>query len=353
MPSPGLGPADYAVRRLTAEDAAGVAGLVRRVYGDSYVIHTELYHPEEITCLNEQGRLVSVVALAPCGSVVGHYALELPGPACAVAESGEAMVLPEYRHHHLLERMRVVLEGEACHLGLRGIFGRTVTNHVYSQKAVERFGERPCGVSLGRTPRTFRNMREPLPQRMSAVFYFKYLGRPGGALVHLPPRHREICQRIYGQFGGGPDLGEPGWPSGEGQLRVECHSELQRGVIQVCRVGQETAGAVGRARRELCRDGRAEVVYLDLPLAQPGTPAVCEAAESDGFFFSGVAPLYLDGGDALRLQYLDVELDASRLQIESPFARELLAYVEGERRRNTPPPAATGEAAPAAPAGNG
>jgi hypothetical protein len=248
--------------------------------------------------------------------------------------------------------MRVVLEGEARRLGLRGIFGRTVTNHVYSQMAVERFGERPCGVSLGRTPRTFRNMREPLPQRLSAVFYFKYLGRPEGAPVYLPPRHQEICRRIYSQFDGGPDLGEPGRPGGEGELRVECHPELQRGVIQVGRVGQETEGAVGRARRELCRDGRAEVVYLELPLGQPGSPAVCEAAEADGFFFSGVAPLYLEGGDALRLQYLDVELDASLVQIESPFGRELLAYVEGERRRNAPRPAAAGEAVPPAPAGN-
>jgi hypothetical protein len=127
---------------------------------------------------------------------------------------------------------------------------------------------------------------------------------------------------------------------------------LQRGVIQVRRVGQETAAAVCRARRELCRDGRAEVVYVELPLGQPGTPAVCEAAEADGFFFSGVAPLYLEGGDALRLQYLAVELDASLLQIESPFARELLAYVEGERRRNTPRAAALDETLPPAPTGN-
>jgi hypothetical protein len=50
----------------------------------------------------------------------------------------------------------------------------------------------------------------------------------------------------------------------------------------------------------------AEVVYLELPLGQPGTPAGCEAAEAERFLFSGVAPLYLDDGDALRLQYLGV-----------------------------------------------
>jgi hypothetical protein len=174
---------------------------------------------------------------------------------------------------------------------------------------------------------------------MSAVFYFKYLGRSGVPAVHLPPRHQEICQRIYRQFAGSPDVAAPALPSGEGHLRVDFHPELQRAIIQVRRVGQETADAVCRVRRDLCGNRQVEVVYVELPLCQPGTPAVCDAAEADGFFFSGVAPLYLEDGDALRLQYLAVELDTSLLQIENPFARELLSYVEGERRRNTPRPA--------------
>ena len=49
---------------------------VRQVYGDSYIIHTELYHPEQIVDINRTGHLVSVVALEPEGRIVGHYALE-------------------------------------------------------------------------------------------------------------------------------------------------------------------------------------------------------------------------------------------------------------------------------------
>jgi hypothetical protein len=74
---------EYTVRRLRAEDAEGVVDCVRRVYGDSYIIHTELYHPEEIVALNEVGRLVSVVALDDGGEIVGHYALERPDPVFA------------------------------------------------------------------------------------------------------------------------------------------------------------------------------------------------------------------------------------------------------------------------------
>jgi hypothetical protein len=323
---------EYTVRRLRAADAQGVVDCVRQVYGDSYIIHTELYHPEEIVSLNEAGRLVSVVALDSSGEIVGHYALERPNPSYRVAESGEAMVRPEHQHHHLLEKMRLLLEEEAARLGLVGIFGRTVTNHLFSQKMVERFGERPCGVSLGRTPRTFRNMREALSQRMSIVFYFKYLGTVDAVRIHVPLRHHEICRQIYEQFEVrlDPAVAQPVPDSGN--FAVDHHTELKRANILVRRVGKDTADQVRAVHRELCRDQQVEVVYLELPLTEAGTPEACQALESQGFFFSGVAPLYFPEGDVLRLQFLNVELDTSVLQIESPFARSLLAYVDQERQ---------------------
>jgi hypothetical protein len=327
---------EYVVRRLRACDAQGVADCVRRVYGDSYIIHTELYHPEEIVALNESGRLVSVVALTEANELVGHYALERPDPNSRVVESGEAMVVREHQHHHLLEKMRTALEAEAARLGLVGIFGRTVTNHLFSQKMVERFGERPCGVSLGRTPRCFRNMQEALAQRMSVVFYFKYLATVDAIRVHVPPQHHDICRQIYAQFGvrfetpDSPDIAHTG------ELAVEQHAELQRAVIMVRRVGKDTIEKVRQSHRDLCEARQAEVVYLELPLSQAGTPEVCRAAEADGFFFSGVAPLYFPEGDVLRLQYLNVTIDTGALQIESPFARDLLTYIEHERQRTRP-----------------
>lgn len=323
---------DYSVRRLMPCDAEGVAACVRGVYGDSYLIHTELYHPEEIAALNECGRLVSVVALDATGRVVGHYALERPDPESPAAESGEAMVLPEHQHHHLLERMRVVLEEEGRRLGLSGIFGRTVTNHVYSQKAVERFGERPCGVSLGRTPKCFSNMRQALPQRMSIVFYFKYLREPQCWPRYVPEHHRAIAQQVYAQFGVSVEFGEPAAAAGHGELNAAYERTLCRATLRVRRAGSDTAEAIRQARRQAVQAG-AEVIFLDLPLSQAATPAICTAAEADGFSFCGFAPEYLPEGDAIRMQRLGVPIDPSLLQIENAFARELLAYVDRERRR--------------------
>jgi GNAT superfamily N-acetyltransferase len=328
--SPPPAGADYAVRRLRPEDAAGVAECARRVYGTSYV-HPEVYRPDELVRLNRTGRLVSVVALDPAGRVVGHSAVERPdlGP---VGETGEAMVVPEHRRHGLMERMHAALLGEAARLGLAGVYGMAVTNHVFTQKMYGHFRAYPCAVVLGLCPRSVHNTADPPTQRLSCLLYFEYLRPPAAGRVYAPAGHRELIGRVYAQFGLAPEFATPGAPAGAGELAADHRAELGSATIRVRRCGADTADAVGRRARDLSAAG-AEVVYLDLPLADPGTPELCRAAEADGFFFGGVCPHFADGGDVLRLQRLNVPLDTGLLQVESPFARELVAYAAGERAR--------------------
>jgi hypothetical protein len=86
-------------------------------------------------------------------------------------------------------------------------------------------------------------------------------------------------------------------------------------------------------RRSLCTCSGVEAIFLELPLAQAGTPELCRAIEQVGFFFSGIGPCFDDAGDALRLQFLNVELDMDVLQLHGRFAQELAAYVARERER--------------------
>src|SRR3989304_1166301 len=134
-------------RASTLTKHAGGARLVEVVYEDPYYPR-DLYDPEQIIHLNEAGKLVSVVALDSAGQVVGHYALERPHLE-AIAESSDAIVRPEHRHHHLMEQMRVLLREEAIRLGLTGLGGEPGANHPSSHKAEEHFGAHPCGVALG------------------------------------------------------------------------------------------------------------------------------------------------------------------------------------------------------------
>jgi hypothetical protein len=207
-----------------------------------------------------------------------------------------------------------------------------VTNHLFSQKAEEHFGAHPCGVALGLWPRSFHNMPEPLPQRMSLVIYFEYL-HPPRQILHVATHHREMSARIYQQYGIPVELREGAPAEGRGEIAVEYDAAVQVGTIRVRRVGADTVAVVRRACHELCEGRGAKALSLELPLAQAGTAEVCRAAEEEGFFFSGLGPAFAGDGDALLLQFLVEDLDPSLLQIDSPFAKDLLAYVGSERER--------------------
>jgi hypothetical protein len=114
---------------------------------------------------------------------------------------------------------------------------------------------------------------------------------------------------------------------------VECEEAVGTGTIRVRRVGADTVAAVRRACQEFCEGSGVKALTLELPLAQAGTAAVCRAAGEEGFFFSGLGPAFAGDGDALLLQLPREDVDLSLLQIEHPFAKELLAYVARERDR--------------------
>lgn len=323
-------PAGYTIRRLEHDDAPGVVACVRQIYGDSYV-HPELYDAEAIVRLNASGELLSVVTLDSRGQVVGHYALERPDLG-DLAETGEALVLPEHRHHQLMEAMRTLLEAEARKLSLRGLFGNVVTNHVFSQRVVERFGELPCAVSFGWSPRSFHNLAQSLTQRMSEIVFFKFLQSTSSTVAYLPPRQAAICQRIYAQFGVSVESPADHEVSQSGEIDVGYRPTLQRAMLRVRTVGTDSAAQIRLHKQSLLAAG-AEAIFLELPLAQPGTPDLCEQAEAGGFFFSGIGPGFAADGDVLRLQHTATDLDVSQIQVEHPFAKELVGYVADERER--------------------
>lgn len=317
------------VRRFQPGDAAEVTELVEAVYGNTYY-PTELYNPAEIVRLNAEDKLVSVVTVHDDRDIVGHYALERPRLG-RVAEASDAIVAVDFRRHHLMEEMREVLRAQALSIGLTGIVGYPVTNHLFSQMAEDHFGAHPCGIAPGLWPRSFHNMPEPLPQRMSFVIYFKYL-RPVTEAVHVATAHRAMLERIAGQWSVPVCNVAPATPASAGQLTIEYEAPVETGSIHVHTVGHDSAGSLAQAHAKL-RDRGAKAISLELPLAQAGTAELCRAAEGLSYFFCGLGPSFAADGDALLLQYLDEDLDAALILIENPLAKGLLAYVDKERKR--------------------
>lgn len=328
----------YEVRRLTRHDAAQIPALVTAVNGPSY-IHPEIYHPDQIVELNRSKRLLSVVALYGEAQVVGHCALERPRLEL-VPEIGEAMVLAEHRHHHLLDRMRDELEAEARGEGLFGIFGNAVTHHVFSQKSEERAGGVPIGLLMGASPAAAHRIN--LPQRVTLLTYLKLLGERPPMTAYPPARHRELLGAIYQRCARPVTFGRPAEPGpGAGRIATHIDPAMGRGTLIVLEIGSGTAEQIGAARDDMTE---AEAVYAQIPLSNPAAASLCDNLERRGFFFGGIAPGEPARGDFILMEFLRAPLDPALIQADSAPARELLAYVSGERARAV---AATPKPAPA------
>jgi serine/threonine-protein kinase RsbW len=322
----------YTVRRLLPEDAIGVAQCLYRAYGYSYP-DDYMYYPKRIVNMNDTGELTSVVALDEAKSIVGHCAL-VHHDRGSVAELDHAVVAPANRRGGLLKRMTALLEEEAASRSLQGIYVQAVTSHTFSQRVIEQMGYRECAIFLGLLPASisFKKIRaDSLIQRESCAVYYRTVGAPKGSQIYAPLRHKEILQQTYLNLGLRAQILYGGRVEGRGALSASYHSSLGFGEIKVLQVGEESRTEIRRGLLDLLEIAGAETVYLDLSLAQPGTPDLCTAAEAEGFFYSGLGPGFAADGDVLTLQYLKGSFDASRVQMASLFGRRLLDYIAKER----------------------
>ncbi|MCJ7443387.1 MAG: GNAT family N-acetyltransferase [Methanotrichaceae archaeon] len=318
---------NYEIRPIRPEEAIQVPKLFWLAYGYSY--RSEFYKPEYLTHMVESGRIISYVAVAENGEVVGHIGLIRQEPL-PIAEEAFLAVAPAHRGHGIMDALSVAIEARALEMGLLGISANAVTSHDISQKEVTNRGYKSCGFELSAYLHLqFKALVKEncIPQRESLMHCFKYISSPPPVVAHVPPRHRDIVGRIYENLGQTYRLGDPAPSSSLGDYEINFDRNLQKGLIKVISADQNQWPVMLRATEDLEKFGGAEAVNLDLPLAQPASALICELAEKAGFFFSCVRPSEAQDGDYLRLQRLTVPLDTNRLCIHSDFGRELFDYV--------------------------
>jgi len=324
----------YTIRRFIPGDAVGVARAFYLTYGYAYDLGA-VYVPERLVELNERGTYVSIVALAEDGAVVGHCALAREGGS-PIADIAGAIVLPAHRGRNLLDRMLEHAEAEAAALGLAAYYSEPVTDHPRTQLSSESFGEKACGLTLGEAPRNFvaRHMQlSTTAQRQSCMLYVKPLRPRERRAIYAPQRHRSIVASIYEQLGLPVTMCDGRAARGRGRFHTGITRRDAIAAVEVETVGAETAELLGQAVADLRATQRLGAIYASLPLEDPGTPDVCEALESRGFFFSGVGPWMLGGKDSLRLQMPLTPIDLSAIVVIGAFGKVLLDYVGSERER--------------------
>lgn len=324
-----LAPIPFTMRPFEPGDALEIARCAWRAYGYSYP-NPHVFFPERMVELNARKELLSVVAVTPEGDIMGHCAAEFPDAGASTAEIGMAFVKPSYRSQGVLKDLTRYLLDVCWERGLQGTYVQSVTAHTASQRAAAAMGFLPCALLVGSYPETldFKRLGGDPGSRLSLIVAFEFLRSHARSRCFVPPRHRPMVERLYEGLNLRPlfdAVERPDLPE-HGETAVHVAEVVNAASVVVRSVGRDSAAALARVTRSLCHR-RVDMIRLDLPLEDPGTPGLCGALEAQGYFFAGLFPEG-DRGDKLLLQYLNnVDVDYDRIQVFSPLAQELKAYV--------------------------
>lgn len=338
------GTGDYHVRGYIAEDGLTIARRVYEAYGRSYP-NPDLYIPERIERLNQEGRLHSIVCTAPSGEVVGHFALERPdlGP---IGESGQAVIDHRHRGHGLMAPMRAAVEAAGADLGLLGIWSQPTARHPVSQRMNLKFGSTPCALCLGTTPAeaTLRGgvsgQREDTtaPARHSCFLYWHPLLPEPPIVAYVPANLAPLIEKLYAARGRVAELNTASHSLPTGHTTVHSRYDAARGVawIALDRVSEGSYDAIQAAIDAMESSAGAATIYIDLPIDDPGTGQLATDLLADGIRFAGIGPRFRKvnddrrAEDVLRLQLNPAPVDIDGLVVEGELGQMLADAVLGK-----------------------
>jgi len=322
---------EFTITQPEHRDFDGIAKCFLEVYGHHY------FHPEVTSATLywekvKKGSLIPLITRNADLEVIGHIALELDDKAC-VAERGEAVVLPEYRGHHLLEQMTSLLSVEAQKRNLIGVFAKPVTIHTFSQRNDSRAGMVSCGLMLGVSPEDLLPKNMPAPtmgQRQSVVLTFSFIQPPNTRSVFVPEQYREILFAIYEKLSIKLQFLEPARCNAENSSIEISIDNRQNKRLLFRRIGSDLDQILheavgGSGTEDIC------AIQLYAPLNDPGLQLLVDIAKTLGFFFCGVGPSFISGQDALILQAVRQPIDIQKLQLYDDFTIKLAGYVASDR----------------------
>lgn len=320
----------YKIRRMQSHEAVEVSKCAYLSYGYSYA-NEHIYYPERLRQLNEEGKMVSFVAVTDAGEIVGHIALIFDDNDPLVPISEDAFVKPHYRGSGCLNELGQALVSWALDNGILGSYALAVTSHPYSQKVAAKWDYHDTAIQISiDLPFVFKAIKEEAGQRESEVILFAYFHPPKNIEIFAPLHHAEMISQIYQNLGVQTTLASPQpnlqLPEQDPIIEVNYDPSIIA-YIRIKRYGNQITEEINRILRGLCIQ-RTETIYLYLPLNSPFTSLLCREFEKMGFFFCGIMP-GSEGRDQLILQYFNNQIiDYEQICLNSEFGKKLLEYIK-------------------------
>ena len=317
---------------LASSDAALLASAIERVYGSTYPI-PEFYDHEYIEREISSGRLHTIVArdgeqLAGCMSTV----LEEVGDV--TADGSALMVAQQYRGQGITAAIGAKMVETYQRLGLCGLHLYALALHDLVQNQSGAAGAIVTGALPAWFSRRARVSGYDYPDaRIGAVCLYMPLGKLPAREVYLPDIYEDILTGIYSQLTEDREfLRCPNVLTLPAQsifsLDEKPLNQQTRLVLE--QTGEDLRAILADLLEKVAADSE-QVIYLDIPLSDPGCAYAVNAARDLGLFF-GALMADRRGCDRLRMQYFAQAAAApGHMVVATPEARQLLDFILSER----------------------
>ncbi len=305
------------------EDAPGITGLFRQVYGEGYPIRT-YYNPDQLIAENASGHLISCVARTSTGEIVGHNALVLLDPATHLYENAAGAVLPTFRGQAIFPRLfEYTIVHASKRFAVEGIIGEPVTNHTHLQKMCLQLNFKESGLEVDLMPAAAYGVGGGASHRVSVLLGY-FMHKPKPQTVFLPPVYWDELDYLYA----GLSLERTFAPSeknlpteGGSQGSMTLFEMAQAARIRMTTLGSDFRQFVGGLESEAKEKG-VSVFQIWLPLSSPFTVAATDILRGHGYFLGGVLPCFATG-DGLLMQKVSREPHWQAIQFFTERAKKI------------------------------
>lgn len=331
------------IRKLEKGEEPELSRLFYKVYGYNY-INDKVYYPAKIKEMIDKGDLESTVAVTPKGRIVGHVGLVRHHKNPNVYEAALGLTDPSAKSQGLFSNIFKEVMEQVDQKEMSFCVYDFVTNLMYSQKLVHRYGSNEMCLSIGCQLSETQAKLEQLglgedPKDMDR--YSILIGiKPGtehpfGERVTLPVSLGELAEFILEPLNINWLPSPRFFPMArEGRYVRELQPTQKSVLYKLEEPGEKAVTAIINDWRVLLRSGY-QYAAVDMPLDKPGIGQLHDQLASSGFFVAGFIPYEFSPRLGFRFQSIGpTKVAFEKIQVFSDTAKKLKEIVQDDYERN-------------------
>ena len=331
------------IRRLLPGEAKSLSELFYYVYGYNY-IQDFVYYPEKIEAMLRESKLISTVAVAPDGRLLGHVGLMKWGENPDVYEPCLGVSHPLVKSKGFFSRIFQKTMELVDEIPMQYAFFDFVTNHAFSQKMVSRYKPAILALFVGCQSKQTQARLERLgigldpkeTDRYSLLYgVIPKVEFPFGKEIALPNSIGEVLGFLL------EPLNLRWYPTSrfdllpdEGEFETKLQPTQNAVIFDLFRPGRDSVNRILVEWEQLLKVGY-QYAAVEVPVGAQGLGNLQDILADRGFFVAGFIPYHYSDGLGFRFQTIGpTKLDFTEISAYEETSKKLLEIVRDNYERN-------------------